>query len=235
MNIILCDDDNLIINELKSFIKQYFTEHNYPEPYIYSYSNGAELLASDKSADIIFLDIEMPGINGIITGKELKRRNNNVIILILSSYMKYLDDAMDFGIIRYLSKPIDKIRLFDGLSRAITLANSYSSKILLETHNETLSIQANDIIYVKVLNKITIVHTIYGAYESLHNFDYWLKTLKSTHFFQCHRCFLVNMYFISSYDDTSIYLYNNTYTALIARRKKNDFQKAYSMFIENNM
>ena len=76
---------------------------------------------------------------------------------------------------------------------------------------------------------------IYGAYESLHNFDYWLKTLKSTHFFQCHRCFLVNMYFISSYDDTSIYLYNNTYTALIARRKKNDFQKAYSMFIENNM
>ena len=43
------------------------------------------------------------------------------------------------------------------------------------------------------------------------------------------------MYFISSYDDTSIYLYNNTYTALIARRKKNDFQKAYSMFIENNM
>ena len=80
MNIILCDDDNLIINELNSFIKQYFTEHNYPEPCIYSYSNGAELLASDKSADIIFLDIEMPGINGIITGKELKTmtRGNNL-------------------------------------------------------------------------------------------------------------------------------------------------------------
>ena len=67
----------------------------------------------------------MPGLNGIYVGKELKEKNKNTIIFIITSYVEYLDDAMRFHVFRYLSKPLDKQRLFQNMKDAIQLYKSY--------------------------------------------------------------------------------------------------------------
>ena len=69
------------------------------------------------SKDIVFLDIEMPGMNGIYVGNELKSQNRNIIIFVVTSYSEYLDEAMRFHVFRYLSKPLDKQR-FNALQTA---------------------------------------------------------------------------------------------------------------------
>ena len=75
--------------------------------------------------DIIFLDIEMPGLNGIYVGNELKKRDKNTIIFIITSYSECsLDEAMRFHVFRYPSKPIDKQRLFRNLKDALDLYHS---------------------------------------------------------------------------------------------------------------
>ena len=104
MRIIICDDDLLIIEKLQKYLKSYFNHLHLKCPEIVSFSSGESLLADQSPKDIIFLDIEMPGLNGIYVGNELKKRNKNTIIFIITSYSEYLDEAMRLSLI-HISEP----------------------------------------------------------------------------------------------------------------------------------
>lgn len=90
MRILICDDDLLILNQLKEYIEAYFKQNKLKCPEIVIYNNGEDLLSDEQDKDIVFLDIEMPGLNGIFVGNELKKSNENVIIFIVTSYSEYL-------------------------------------------------------------------------------------------------------------------------------------------------
>ena len=66
----------------------------------------------------------MPGLDGIYVGNELKKKDKDIIIFIITSYSEYLDEAMRFHVFRYLSKPIDRQRLFRNLKDALDLYHS---------------------------------------------------------------------------------------------------------------
>ena len=82
MRILICDDDLLMIEQLKKLITNFFQENRVKCPELVCFSSGEALLADTKEKDILFLDIEMPGMNGIYIGNELKKRNKNIIIFI---------------------------------------------------------------------------------------------------------------------------------------------------------
>lgn len=92
MRIIICDDDLLIIEKLQKYLKSYFNHLHLKCPEIISFSSGESLLADQGPKDIIFLDIEMPGLNGIYVGNELKNAIRiplfSLLLLILSIWMK---------------------------------------------------------------------------------------------------------------------------------------------------
>ena len=112
MRILICDDDTLIIEQLQKYIESYFESNHLKCPELVSFTSGESLLAEKSEKDIVFLDIEMPGMNGIYVGNELKKANKHVIIFVVTSYSEYLDEAMRFHVFRYLSKPLDKQRFF---------------------------------------------------------------------------------------------------------------------------
>ena len=119
MRILFCDDNSVILEQLRSYVSDYFKENGGQQPELVCYDNGDALLAAEMRADIAFLDVEMPGINGIQLGAKLKEMNPHIKIFIVTSYPDYLDEAMRFQVFRYLSKPIDKDRLFRNLKDAI--------------------------------------------------------------------------------------------------------------------
>ena len=82
MRILICDDDTLIIEQLQKYIESYFESNHLKCPELVSFTSGESLLADKNEKDIVFLDIEMPGMNGIYVGNELKKANKNVIIFV---------------------------------------------------------------------------------------------------------------------------------------------------------
>ncbi len=70
MRILICDDDTLIIEQLQKYIESYFESNHLKCPELVSFTSGESLLADKNEKDIVFLDIEMPGMNGIFVGNE---------------------------------------------------------------------------------------------------------------------------------------------------------------------
>ena len=233
MRILICDDDPLFTNELNKAIQSFFKKNHFKCPDICIYSNGEEFLKDTDEMDLVFLDIEMPGISGISVGKKIKTDYPNAIIFIITSYIEYLDEAMRFHVFRYLSKPLDRQRLFRNLKDALELYFSSNTRIPIETKEGVCSVSAQDIIFVETASRKVIVHTISGDYISIHTMQYWLDTLPKSTFFQSHKSFLVNYGHVKSFDHSLIHLYDNQYEAYLTRRKYTQFKEGYLLYLES--
>ena len=156
MRILICDDDTLFIEQLQKYIESYFESNHLKCPELVSFTSGESLLADKNEKDIVFLDIEMPGMNGIYVGNELKKANKNVIIFVVTSYSEYLDEAMRFHVFRYLSKPLDKQRFFRNMKDALAYYNSITTKIPVETKQGVYSFPASQIIAIEAQGRKVI-------------------------------------------------------------------------------
>lgn len=234
MRILICDDDPDITRLLQKYITEFFKQGKLKIPEMQLYHSGEELLSDSGAKDIVFLDIEMPGLNGIYVGKELKERNQQTIIFIITSYVEYLDDAMRFHVFRYLSKPLDKQRLFRNMKDAIQLYNSTNIKIPIETKEGVFTITASDIILIESQGRTINIYTPNMHFIEVHNMAYWVDKLSMMPcFFQCHRSFIVNMKYVSNFNNVLIYLCNNKHAAYLTKRKYSKFKEAYFLYLES--
>ena len=233
MRILICDDNPIIVEQIKKFLLEFFNQHKLKLPKIVAFSSGDDLLEDFDNKDIVFLDIEMHGVNGIHVGKELKRNNPKTIIIVVTSFAEYLDEAMRFQVFRYLSKPIDKFRFFQNLRDALRLYNSNNTKIAIETKEGVYSISTSDIVCVEAQMRKVIVRTTSKDYISSQNMQYWQNTLKEHCFFQSHRSFIVNFAHITDFNNSVINLYNNQVHAYLTRRKYTEFKSNYLLYLES--
>ena len=135
MRILFCDDDQLIIEQLQKYVLDFFKSMGGLIPDFAVYNSGDKLIQHETVADIAFLDVEMPGISGIHVGAKLKNYNPKIKIFIVTSYPDYLDEAMRFQVFRYLSKPIDKNRLFRNLKDALYQHNLETREYAISTND----------------------------------------------------------------------------------------------------
>lgn len=233
MRIVICDDDALIIEQLKKYLQEFFERIHLKCPPIATFSNGEALLQDSSEKDIVFLDIEMPGLSGIYVGNELKKANNNVIIFIVTSYMEYLDEAMRFHVFRYLSKPLEKQRFFRNMKDALQVYDTTTFKIPVVTKDGVYSVSTSDIVCVEAISRKVIVHSLRGDYESTQNIRDWVQILPSNCFFQSHRSFIVNLEHVTDFDYNLIHLCNHQFDAYLTRRKYTEFKNVYLLYLES--
>lgn len=233
MRIAICDDDILVIKQIECLIKTFFETKSIKCPEIISFSSGESLLADKETKDILFLDIEMPGINGIYVGKELKRANDRIIIFIVTSYPEYLDEAMRFHVFRYLSKPLEKQRFFRNMKDAVDLYNTITVKVPIETKQGIHTLLASSIIMIEAQGRTVTLHTTLHDFESVHTMQYWLDLLPKNSFFQTHRSFIVNFEHISDFDHSLVHLADNQFQAYLTKRKYSAFKDAYLLYLES--
>lgn len=119
VRILICDDEGIVQESLKFMIQKSFGDLCEIE----SAKNGRRAieLAESFGPDIIFMDIQMPGINGIEAMKEIREEKKNIIFIVLTAYDKfeYTQKSIDIGVMSYLTKPINRDTLTEVLTKAI--------------------------------------------------------------------------------------------------------------------
>lgn len=150
--IMLADDEGIVIDSLKFIIEKEFKN----ECIIESAKTGRSVieLAEYFRPDIAFMDIQMPGINGIEAMKEIRENNKNIIFVVISASDKfdYAKEAINLGVLDYLNKPIERDSIIKVLHRAMQLIDREREKrsnelIIKEKMEAVLPIIENGFIY----------------------------------------------------------------------------------------
>ncbi len=205
MNILICDDDKLYVDMIRKYVDEFFADHKITDYKVYEYNSGDEVAKNNEKIDIAFLDVEMEGINGIEAGKCLRNNNKNIVLFIITSYMGYLDDAMDEGVFRYINKPLERPVIMRGLHKALLLCSkSQSKKINIEYKGDNVIIEQDSIICIE-----SLVRKIYqNRYAVVHKSQslYWQSVLDEDKFFLVNKSIIVNIDRVERFTDKYIEL-----------------------------
>ncbi len=229
MRILICDDEQKFVDELKFHIERYMQTHLINAE-ITTAVSPEEILKGDAVYDLAFLDIQMPGVDGITLGKELKNRNSKLILFYVTAYSDYLDEAMDLKIFRYFYKPFDEKRLYASLDRAMEYLDESYVDIIVEGGKESIKIPVDDIVFVRRENRKITVFTVDNEYVCKSGFDEILSKLPNTFFYLVHKSFLVNIHHITKYGYTEIYVGDTRIS--VATRKQADFHKFWFDYVK---
>lgn len=235
MRILFCDDDERILEQLQRYVREFFADIGGTQPEFAAYSSGDQLLANETHADIAFFDVEMPGRSGIKAGAALKEKNPRIIIFIVTSYPDYLDEALRENAFRFLSKPIDKNRLFRNLKDAVYKYNMETKEIPVETEDGIELLKADEIVCVETVQRKVFLYTVDSVIQTNQSVEYWRKTLDIPCFYSSHRGVIINMQYVSKVGKDVILLKyrGKTKEVYLARRKYTEFRNLYLLYLES--
>lgn len=235
MRILFCDDDERILEQLQRYVREFFADIGGTQPEFAAYSSGDQLLANETHADIAFFDVEMPGRSGIKAGAALKEKNPRIIIFIVTSYPDYLDEALRENAFRFLSKPIDKNRLFRNLKDAVYKYNMETKEIPVETEDGIELLKADEIVCVEAVQRKVFLYTVDSVIQTNQSVEYWRKTLDIPCFYSSHRGVIINMQYVSKVGKDVILLKyrGKTKEVYLARRKYTEFRNLYLLYLES--
>ena len=114
IKVAICDDDKQICSKLIAIVKEYFADIGRPV-WVAEFTSGLKLLKANIRFDVIFLDIDMPGLNGIETAKKLRNWDVNSKIVYVTNYSKYASCAYKVHAFDYVEKPVRENRIFNVL------------------------------------------------------------------------------------------------------------------------
>lgn len=231
MDIAVVDDEKAIREHICGLV-----EEQQPESRIETYATGEELLASGKRFDIVFLDIQMEGMNGIEAARNLREKNANLgvedtVLVFITGIKDYVFDAFDLYAFQYLLKPIDEGKFAEVLEKAAREAAKKKERRVLFIKSRNLTLDQSEILYIESRAKKVEIHTVRQTIEIYAAMDE-LEGQLGENFYRCHRAYIVNMDCITEYDGESITLTNGD-RVYLTKKKYGEFVKAYMWHLQN--
>ncbi len=205
MNCIIVDDDKLSIKVLEEYLIKTEGIDN-----LGSFCNGvdaANFLSKNEEVDLVFLDIEMPEMNGI---DFLSSLGSLPQIIITSSKEKYALSSYDFDVTDYLLKPISYSRFYKSIEKAkkrfslSVFKLDGKDEIFIKKGSNLIKLRFNDILWIEALENYVILNTRKDKYTIHFTMKSIEKKLPSPIFSRVHRSFIVNTKSISIIRDNAL-------------------------------
>lgn len=215
IKVAVCDDELSILSELSVLINKYRVEHNQEITYTL-FQSPLELLAEVENGmcwDVLFLDILMPGENGIDVAKEIRQHDTNVKIIFLTSSSEFAVQSYMVNAYFYQLKPIWEESFFHLMdSVVLECEKNEQAYLILKCKNGVTRINLEKLKYCEVIGRTLMFHMEDGqVFERVGSLEELFEKLRPYPcFLRPHRSFLINMDFVQNISCKSITM--NDYT-----------------------
>lgn len=209
LKISICDDDAEQRTYLADIVFSW-AKRNRHLTELKQYTDAKSFLfdySEEKDFDILLLDIEMPGMNGIELAKAVRGENAAVQIVFITGYYEYFGDGFDVSALHYLIKPVDEGKLCAVLDKAVEHLVYRQRSVLLSTSEGDIKVSLADILYVEAQNVYVVIHTLHGSYRTRMSLGKFSEQLDET-FFKVHRSFVAGLKYIKKITRTDITMIN---------------------------
>lgn len=196
MKLAICDDNAADADYVSRLIEEW-RRHKGIVAELLSFPSAEALLFAwegNKDIDILLLDIEMKGMNGLELAKRLRQYGAGMQIIFLTGYMDYIAEGYDVEALHYLIKPVTGERLGQVLDRAMERISTRDRMMLLPLSDGVVQLPLYEIRYLEVMRNYTTVHAKedYSVKRSLNE----LAGELDEGFYRIHRSFIVNLRFV---------------------------------------
>ena len=217
----ICDDEPIVCEILKKKVSICLAETK-TEAEIECFYSGKELLDNIKKPDILFLDIEMPELDGIETGKKLRENGKDCKIIVATSRVDRFKEAFHINTFRFITKPFEIDEIREVLQDAV-ISLGGTKKIEVYRNREKYNILCKDIFFIEAVeSSIELEEGRYRKESSLSELE---KELEKATFFRINRQCIVNIDKIEKYEKGNIFIHG--YVKRVSQRRKKEFQIAY--------
>lgn len=229
INVAIVEDEEEQAQALADCVQRYGKEHG-QEFSCVVYANAVNFLQNYKgAADIVFMDIRMPHMNGMSAAQKLRERDASVVIIFVTSLMQYAVDGYKVGALDFVVKPVEYGSFSLTMRRAAErVARKTGRRIAVNTPAGTALLEADDIRYVEILQHHLVYHTLHGDYDGYGTLVEVEKQLEGEPFARCNACYLVNLRYVTELKGYSAWLGNEELR--ISHPKRKAFAAAFAAY-----
>lgn len=206
----ICDDNQQETRFLESLVQAWAARNDYAvRTELFSSAEAFWFrYAEQKDYDILLLDIEMGGMDGVSLAKQVRKDNETVQIVFVTGYSEYISEGYDVAALHYLMKPVKQEKLYEVLDRAVQKIKKNEKVLVLEHSGETVRIPLYEIRFIEVNQNYVTVHAKaeITVKKTLKEFE----ELLDERFYRAGRSFIINLNVIERVTKTDIYLAGGT-------------------------
>jgi len=227
----ILEDEKARSDELQQFLARYKSEH---EQFSYStrvFAEGCQLLFDYRQDyDLLFLDIRLPDMLGIDAAREIRKTDENVMIVFVTNLTQYAIAGYEVNAFDYILKPLLYQPFALKLTRILNILNRNSAKkmLTLKTKQFALRIDADAILYVEVSGHDLIFHTaekehcIWGTLSKIEH------ELEGGSFSRCNACYLVNLKYVEHVKGLTVSVRGRELS--ISRNRRREFMEELARY-----
>lgn len=230
IRIAVVEDDAAYVEIIQEYVKRFMSENSLSIK-LDIYRDGQQIVFSYEPVyDIILMDVEMPGMDGISSAGKIREQDKNVIIIFITNMAQYAIEGYKVRARSYILKPVNYYSFAFELKEAVmTLEKKAEDCILIPGEDGLVKLMTGEVYFLESQKHNIVLYTKKGDMtirETMRNME---KKLKNSCFERCNVSYLVNLAYVSAISGDMAQV--GSYRIPISRQKRKPFIQALSAYI----
>lgn len=230
MKIAVVDDNPKDGGRIKQYIERYALEQD-QKFQVFLYASGLDFLDDmGRNFDVVFMDIEMPHLDGIETARKMRERDDTTILIFITNLAQYAIHGYEVNAIEFMVKPVGYYNFSDKMTKALRFVRRNEEKVMLFKSSDAVTkIPVSQILYLEKEKNYIIFHTERGEFRERGSMAEMEEKLAGAGFSKCIAGCLVNLRHVLKMEKDLVWVGNTSLPVSRAQRK--EFAKEFVDFL----
>jgi DNA-binding LytR/AlgR family response regulator len=230
IRIAIVEDEENYCKQLMEFIKKYDLEQRMQSEVII-YKDGESIVREYHGQyQLIFMDIQMNGMNGMQAAKKIREKDKDVIFVFVTTTVAYAVQGYAVDAMGYILKPVSYVAFAQIMAKAINSIRKHDKHYLSFTSEQGMfRINLDSIYYIESMRHKVIIHTNEKDHYTPGTMKVLEEELSDKGFARCNNAYLVNLRYVDGILQNNVNIAGNMLS--ISRTKRKDFMNALTDYI----
>lgn len=218
--IAIVEDNKAAADKLEEFLDRYSQQES-AVFYVDIFDGALSFLERYKPVyDIVFMDIEMPHLDGMEAARRLRKLDQKILLIFVTNMAQFAVKGYEVDALDYIVKPVQYPDFKMKLQRAVARCQNDADAVLVPQQNQVSRILLRDIRYIEVCGHRLIYHTEHGKIDGGGTLREAEERLRGKGFLRCNKCYLVNFKHIANVQGSTLLMTDGDELKISRPRKK---------------